>query len=216
MHTRNALHATVALLCLAVPMASRAHARGAPPSAIDRAEQAAREGRTGEALTLLELNLRRTAGRDRATFGRTEGAYWRLISREGDYARAFSLYEGLASEHPADAESVAGVGSAIGGLIGWLHSAGYIDVLDEATLADLDARARAAFARALELDPQNFSALLGVGIYDGFSPGGATASADAFHRLDALRASHPEYPWKLVSAWETWLAGPRTTPPPQF
>jgi cytochrome c-type biogenesis protein CcmH/NrfG len=66
------------------------------------------------------------------------------------------------------------------------------------TIQQLDSSARQNYARALALDPDNFSALYGYAIYESYSPNGKAHMQELLTRLNSLRSSHPQYPWQLV------------------
>lgn len=181
-------------------------ARGAAPTLLERAHKAELEGDTVRALALAELALERgAASRDRRAFGQASGAYWALVKREGDYARAYRFFGQLAREH-ALPDVIASEAAATGGYLGWLAGSGALELPREAPVLEaLDRKARAGYARALELDAECFAALLGLAIHELHTPGGQARAREAFARLNALRARHPYYPWAEVDGWMSKL-----------
>ncbi len=192
----------VSLACLSLSPA----ARGAPATLLERAHKAEVDGDTVRALTLVELALERGAAtKDRRAFGQASGVYWTLVKREGDYARAYRFFGQMAREH-ALPDVFASEAAAAGGYLGWLAGAGVLELPREAPVLEaLDRRARAGYARALELDAECFPALLGLAIHELHTPGGQARARDAFARLNALRARAPYYPWAEVDGWMSKL-----------
>ena len=74
--------------------------------------------------------------------------------------------------------------------------------VDEQFVIALDSKARAAFDKALQIDPSNFYALFGYAIYESYNPTGAEHSKELFARLEGLRSSHPDYPWQVVEEFK--------------
>jgi tetratricopeptide (TPR) repeat protein len=132
--------------------------------------------------------------------GRAERDYWAQITKDGDYPRAYRFFATLAERRPKEAEVLANYANAIGGYIGWMfqHGPGAYE------FPRLDELARATYTKALALDPENFTALLGQAIYDGLSRQPERCRAD-FARLDALREKHPDYPWAHADEWKAKL-----------
>ncbi len=188
----------VCLASLSMPSVSSA----APPTLLERVAKADADGDSVRSLTLAELALERgAAAKDRRAFGQASGVYWTLIKRDGDFARAYRFFGQLAREH-ATADVIASEAAAAGGYIGWLASSGVLELPREASVLEaLDRRARAGYARALELEPECFAALFGLALHELHTPGGQARARDAFKRLDALRARHPYYPWAEVDGW---------------
>ncbi len=171
-----------------------------PESLLERIERLTSEKKTTEALGLAEFGLQ--ASGDPRSDGKLQKAYWNLIRASNDYPRAFWFFSALADKRPEDPTTVATLASAIGGYLGWLHNA---DVSSDELSAALDKRARGAYAKALEIEPDNFSALFGFAIYESYLPAGATKSKELFARLDKMRPAHPELPWSEVDAWKKRL-----------
>jgi hypothetical protein len=188
----------VALLCTLVPAA--AHASDLQ-TLTEQAQQAASAGKTARALGLYELALSQAATQPESVFGPLDGLYWHLIVQTDDFPRAFNFFTALASqqENP-DANLLASRANAIGSYIGWLYQNQIADDLPPAAVPQLDATARRNYARALALDPDNFTALYGYAIYESYRPGPNSKAhmQQLLTKLNSLRASRPHYPWPLV------------------
>jgi hypothetical protein len=153
---------------------------------------------TNTSADLLELEMDQNAGVNPKAFGQNLGDYWNVLQQTNDYPRAYHYFSLLAERHPKDATVLGQKGSAIGGLFYWLPITGNQKRLNEEQYAALDRSARSAFDTALQIDPNNFSALLGYAIYEGNTPGHDSQSQALWARLNSLRAEHPEYPWQMV------------------
>ena len=162
-----------------------------------KAESLAKSDIAG-ALAVFELIMQQSVEKDRRMFGRADGEYWDLIQKENSYPRAYDFFAQLAAAHPESADVLGSEGSAIGGYLGWLQSKGLGQLADEQFIATLDSKAHDAFAKALKIDPENFSALFGYAIYESYKPDGKAHSKELFAKLDTLRAGHPYYPWSYV------------------
>ncbi len=188
----------IALLCALVPAAG--HASDFQTIA-EQAKQAAGAGKTVSALGLYELALSQAATQPESVFGPLDGQYWRLIVQTEDFSRAYNFFTALAlqQENP-NAKVLASRASAIGSYIGWLYQNQLADGLPPATVPQLDATARRNYARALALDPDNFSALYGYAVYESYSssPSSKAHMQQLLTKLNSLRASHPHYPWPMV------------------
>jgi len=165
---------------------------------LQKAKVASDAGDTAVALNLLEQVMIQSAGLDRKAFGQSQGQYWPLIAKTNGFSRAYEFLGALAVNHPEVPDVLAAKGSAVGGYLGWLKSSGKAQSMTGEAFRKLDGEARTAYDRALQLDPDNFSALLGLAIYESYAPGGTEHSRALFHRLEGLRAGHPEYPWQMV------------------
>jgi hypothetical protein len=159
------------------------------------------------ALARLELSMQQTAGKDAKAFGRAQGEYWSIIESQKDFPRAYNFFSQLASAHPTTPDVLGLEGSAIGGYIGWLYSPASGKPVDEQLVMTLDSTARAAFDKALQIDPNNFNSLFGYAIYESYNPTGAEHSKELFARLEGLRSSHPEYPWQVVDEFKKRTTG---------
>jgi len=149
-------------------------------------------------LTTLELSMKQSAGKDAKAYLRAQGEYWNIIYEQKDLGRAYEFFNQLAAANPSSPDVLGSQGSAIGSYIGWLYSSGAIKQVDEQFVATLDSKAHAAFEKALQIDANNFTALLGYATYESYNPAGAEHSKELFARLETLRSSHPEYPWQVV------------------
>ncbi len=153
-------------------------------------------------LGVLELTMQQNAGKAGPAFGRAQGEYWNLISTQNDFPRAYNFFSNLAAAHPSSPDILGLEGSAIGGYIGWLYSSAAGNAVDEHLVMALDSKARSSFDKALQIDANNFYALFGYAIYESYNPTGAEHSKELFARLEALRASHPDYPWQVVEEFK--------------
>jgi len=200
----NRLHLVLALTVVALvtlaPTASRAID---VQSLSQQAQQAASAGKTARALGLYELALSQAATQPESVFGPLIGQYWQLIGRTGDTPRAFDFFTALESQQKKpSATLLASQANATGSYIGWLYKNNLAENLPPATVKQLDSNARQNYARALALDPDNFSALYGYAIYESYSPNGKAHMQELLTKLNSLRSSHPQYPWQLVDYLE--------------
>lgn len=184
-----------------------AASQAADMSAItQKAQQAASAGHTANALGLYELALSESVNQPMSVFGPLEGQYWRLIVKTDNFPRAMSFYTALVSEQKsANAELLANKANAIGGYFGWLAQNKLFATVNPATVTELDTTARKDYARALQLNPDSFSALYGYAVYESYSPApnGKAHMHELLQRLNSLRSSHPHYPWSLVDYLQT-------------
>lgn len=171
-----------------------------------QAQKAAQAGQTNYALSLYELALTESVHQPQSVFGPLEGQYWQLTAKTQNIPRAFSFFTALAAEqgHPG-ANLLADKASITGMYIGWLYQHDLEGDISQARLGQMDATERRDYGRALALDPDNFSALYGYAVYESYShtPGSQAHMKELLKRLDALRASHPHYPWRMVDYLET-------------
>jgi hypothetical protein len=151
------------------------------------------------ALGKLEFTMRQ-ADPDGKEFGMAVSEYWKLITESNDGSRVYNFFRALNAEQKSpNATLLAHRASAACYYMGWLsqnESAG------QSRMAQINAQAQADFEQALKLDPENFSALYGYAVYQGYIPGGQAHQKELLTRLDALRASRPYYPWQLVDTLE--------------
>jgi hypothetical protein len=194
---------TLCAACLSLPAIGRAVD---VQSVAQQAKQAAAAGQTAQALGLYELALTQSAGQPHAVFGPLVGQYWELIGQSGDFPRVLDFFTAFVSEQKnPDADLLANKASATGGYFGWLAKNNLIATVPQSTLQKMDASARTDYNRALTLDPDNFSALYGFAIYESYSPdpNAKAHMQQLLTRLNALRSSHPQYPWQLVDYLQT-------------
>lgn len=190
----------VAAFCILTPAAARASDL---QSIAQQAQQAASAGKNTRALGLYELALTQSADQPESVFGLLDGQYWELITRTDDFPRAMNFFTALAvGQSKPNATLLANRASAIGGYFGWLHQNNLMSNVPPATLQQMDATARENYARALALDPDNFSALYGYAIYESYSPNGKAHMQQLLAKLNSLRSSHPHDPWQLVDYLE--------------
>ncbi|MGA2889220.1 MAG: hypothetical protein ABSE51_14320 [Terracidiphilus sp.] len=143
------------------------------------------------------------ANPDSKEFGQAVAEYWKLITASSDGGRAYNFFRALTAEQKTpNATLLAMRASADCNYIGWLVQANLVDSFGQPRIAQLEEQAHADFDEALKLDPQNFSALYGYAVYDGYRPGAQAHQKELLTRLDALRASRPYYPWQLVDTLE--------------
>lgn len=194
---------TLCAACLSLPATGRAID---VQSVAQQAKQAASAGNTSQALGLYELALTQSADQPHSVSGPIIGQYWALVGRTGDFPRALDFFTAFVSEQKnPDADLLANKASATGGYFGWLAKNNLIATMPQSTLQKMDTSARQDYNRALTLDPNNFSALYGFAIYESYSPA-PNAKAhmqQLLTRLNALRSSHPQYPWALVDYLQT-------------
>lgn len=67
----------------------------------------------------------------------------------------------------------------------------------------MDTTARRDYTHALTLEPDSFNALYGYAIYESYRPDGHAHMEQLLNQLNALRSSHPHYPWQLVDYLQT-------------
>jgi len=197
-------HSIVAIalvaLGLSIPVAGRATDI---QSLTQQAQQADNAGKNTQALGLYELALTESVGQPESVFGPLDGQYWRSIVKSGDFPRALDFFTALTSEQSSpSATLLASQASAIGGYMGWLQQNNLMAGVSQASLHQMDTKARKSYNRALALDPDNFSALYGYAIYESYSPNGKAHMQQLLAKLNSLRSSHPQYPWQLVDYLE--------------
>jgi hypothetical protein len=193
---RSAAVALVAVLLLTIPMAANTQNQNTD-ALLDQANKAA-AGSPTTALAIYELVIEQSAGNDPKTFGRTQGEYWKLITKLNDFPRAFDFFSRLAQTHQSSPDVLGAQGAAIGGYMGWLYSSGAAQKVDDQFISELDIQARNAFETGLKLDANNFACLFGYAIYETYRPGGMEHARQLFARLDTQRAASPYYPWQYV------------------
>ncbi len=194
----NSIAVLAAALLLALPSATLAQNNNGSGEKV----QSKTSGNPATTLARLELSMQQTAGKDAKAFARAQGEYWSIIDSQKDFPRAYNFFSQLASAHPSIPDVLGLQGSAIGAYIGWLYSPAAGKPVDEQFVVSLDTTARAAFDKALQIDPNNFNSLLGYAIYESYNPSGAEHSKELFARLEGLRSSHPEYPWQVVDEFK--------------
>jgi hypothetical protein len=186
--------AVLAAISLTPVLAQQASAGSAP--------QIAAQSNTALALGKLEMTMSQ-ADPDGKEFGIAVSEYWKLITESNDGSRVYNFFRALTAERKApNATLLAMRASADCYYIGWLAQANLMDGFGQTRVAQIDAQAHADFDAALGLDPENFSALYGYAIYEGYRPGGQAHQKELLARLDALRTSRPYYPWALVDTLE--------------
>lgn len=190
--------------CIALSVLFSAGLHAADVSTLtQRAERAAHKGNTSLALGMYELALTQSADQPESVFGPLDGQYLRLIAKSGDFPRALNFFSALrAQQKTPSASLLADRANAIGGYIGWLQQNNLADGLSPVFFKNLDATARRNYNQALALDPDNFSALYGFAIYESYSPNGKPHMQELLAKLNALRSSHPQYPWQMVDYLE--------------
>ncbi|NOZ77939.1 MAG: hypothetical protein GXP48_01920 [Acidobacteria bacterium] len=203
------LLATLLITITAAPGAARAHdaCSGRALSAlIHRASPQVGElvqagcaaiaaGKTDAGLGLLEEGMRRSVS-DPATFGMLQSVYWPEIGRLGRALRAVVFFRALALRHPKNPEVLAAAGNALGMALPELAAASAPSMLASLWVKD----AEAFYAKALSLDPESFSALLGRAIFTSYLPGRFPEAKQQFQKLLALRRTYPKrhYPWGVA------------------
>lgn len=138
-----------------------------------------------------------------AVFGPATGRYWQTIRQDGAWSRAYSFFSRLAAQHPDDSDVLANYGNAVGGLLGELVPS-YGNELPPGFLQKLNTHAMQAYSHALNIQPDNFAALLGQAIFLSYTPGGMAKAEAGFKHILSLRKSHSHYPYALV--YEQWAA----------
>lgn len=140
---------------------------------------------------------------DSPEFGMAVADYWRIIGGANDGPRPYDFFRALVAEKKTpNATLLAQRAASACFYIGWVAQAGLMDTVGQARIGQIGEQAHADFEEALKLDPQNFSALYGYAVYEGYRPGGQAHQKELFARLDALRASRPYYPWQMVDTQE--------------
>jgi hypothetical protein len=171
------------------------------PSAAS-APQTASQPNTTLALGKLEIAMSQ-ADPDSKEFGMAVSDYWKLIAASNDGSRVYNFFRALTAERKTpSATLLAHRAAAACYYMGWLAQANLMDDFGRPRVAQIDAQARADFDQALKLDPENFSALYGYAVYEGYRPGAQAHQKELLVRLDALRTSRPYYPWQLVDTLE--------------
>ena len=166
------------------------------------AAQIAAQTNTPLALGKLEFTMSQ-ADPDGKDFGMAVSEYWKLIAESNDGSRAYNFFRALTAEQKTpNATLLAMRASADCYYLGWMAQAKLMESFGQSRAAQIGAQARADFDQALNLDPENFSALYGYAIYEGYRPGAQAHQKELLARLDALRASRPYYPWQLVDTLE--------------
>jgi len=140
---------------------------------------------------------------DGKDFGLAVSEYWKLITETNDGSRVYNFFKALNAEQKTpNATLLAQRASAECYYMGWLAQTKQIESFGQSRSAQITAQAQADFEQALKIDPENFSALYGYAIYQGYVPGGQARQKELFARLDALRASRPYLPWQIVDTLE--------------
>jgi hypothetical protein len=188
----------VLTLATSIPMLSWGQNNNNSNDALVQKAQSLAASNPAGALGAYELLMQQSIEKDRRSFGQAEGGYWKLVQDRNDFPRAYDFFSYLASSHPASADALGSQGSAIGGYLGWLASSGMAQQTDSQFVSGLDRKAHESFEQALKLDANNFGALFGYAIYETYKPERMGHARELFARLDALRSSHPEYPWQYV------------------
>ena len=147
------------------------------------------------ALGLLEEAMRMAAP-DARTFGMLQSIYWPTVEDTHQGLRAASFFRSLTVEHPNDPEVLAAAGNALGIALPELNAAG----APPAVAARWSAQAQSDYAKALKIDPDNFSARLGQAIFLSYIPGRFSECNRQFEKLLTLRTRYPNrhYPWGMV------------------
>ena len=172
------------------------------PTAASSNAQASAQLNTTLALGKLEVTMSQSDP-DGKEFGMAVADYWKTIAEAHDGRRAFDFFSALVAEQKTpNATLLAMRASSACFYIGWLAQENLMDTIGRPRIAQISEQARADYEEALKLDPQNFSALYGYSIYEGYRPGGQAHQKELFARLDALRASRPYYPWQIVDTLE--------------
>jgi hypothetical protein len=153
-------------------------------------------------LAQLEFQMRYHAP-DSAAFGEASGAYWKAIAETQDFPRAYSFFAEISDEaKEPDATLLASKASAQGAYISWLYQNHLADQAGEAVITRLMTTAIDEFKQALTIDPENFSALYGYAVFEGYRPDGSAHQKELLAKLDTLRAAKPYLPWALVDQLE--------------
>jgi hypothetical protein len=172
------------------------------PTAAGSTQSVAAQPNTTLAIGKLEITMSQSDP-DSPEFGMAVANYWKIIAEANDGRRAYDFFSALVAERKTpNATLLAQRASSACYYIGWVAQAGLMDTVGQARIGQIGEQARTDFEDALKLDPQNFSALYGYAVYEGYRPGGQAHQKELFTRLDALRASRPYYPWQMVDTLE--------------
>ena len=140
---------------------------------------------------------------DGKDFGMAVADYWKAIAAANDGRWAYDFFSALVAERKTpNATLLAMRASSACFYLGWVAQTNLMETVGQARVGQISEQAQADFEEALKLDPQNFSALYGYAIYEGYRPGGQVHQKELLTRLDALRASRPYLPWQLVDTLE--------------
>jgi len=198
--TRRFFAATIGVLAILAAI-SLTPVLAQQASSTGSAAQSATQPNTTLALGKLEATMS-LADPDSAEFGAAVNDYWKLIVASNDGPRVYDFFRALTAERKASSATLlAQRASAACYYMAWLAQANLMETYGS-RVTQIDAQARADFDQALKLDPENFSALYGYAVYQGYIPGGQAHQKELLTRLDALRASRPYYPWQLVDTLE--------------
>jgi tetratricopeptide (TPR) repeat protein len=190
-----------ATLALPGQSLAAAPATGSQYARLAQQAEQAHPGHNRLALFYLERALAANVG-DMARFRPLEGRYWALVGQTSSFADALNFYARLKAQHPDNPEVLANYANAIGGVLGWLHAQNAR--APRKLPKHYNREAMSAYAKALKLDPDNFSALLGRSIYLSYRPGKLSESEAGFKHILSLRKSHPHYPYAMV--YKQWAA----------
>jgi len=198
--TRRFFAATIGVLAILAAI-SLTPVLAQQASSTGSAAQSATQPNTTLALGKLEATMS-LADPDSAEFGAAVNDYWKLIVASNDGPRVYDFFRALTAERKtSSATLLAQRASAACYYMAWLAQANLMETFGS-RVTRIDAQARADFDQALKLDPENFSALYGYAIYEGYRPGGKAHQRELLNRLDAMRASRPYFPWQLVDTLE--------------
>jgi hypothetical protein len=157
---------------------------------------------TASQLGQLEFQMR-YHGPDSQAFGQADGAYWKAITETQDFPRAYSFFAALSDEaKEPNATLLACKASAQGAYISWLYQNHLNDEAGEGATSKLMASSIAEFKQALAIDPDNFAALYGYAVFEGYRPDGKAHQQELLAKLDTLRPAKPYLPWALVDQLE--------------
>jgi hypothetical protein len=172
------------------------------PASTGPAQQIIAQPNTALALGRLELTMSQ-ADPDSKEFGVAVSEYWKLIVESNDGSRIYYFFRALNAEQKTPKATLLAMrASAECYYLGWLAQSNQMETFGRSRGAEIGAQAKADFEQALKLDAENFSALYGYAVYEGYRPGAQAHQKELFARLDALRASRPYYPWQLVDTLE--------------
>lgn len=187
--------AILAMIALTPTLAQR-------PTTSNSTVAAGAQPQTTVALGKLEVTMRQSEP-DSKEFGMAVAEYWKMIAESQDGPRAYDFFSALVAERKTPSATLLAMrASAACFYIGWLAQEGMMETVGQSEIREIGEQARADFDDALKLDPQNFSALYGYAIYEGYRPGGQAHQKELFARLDALRATRPYLPWQMVDTLE--------------